>query len=86
MVVVAQSGTSEDGSPTDGVTMDTTLIAALTNRGAMPFARKVARDMRQGASLDDAIASRSVPAGVLVDVRLIMFAVQAGWFEVPAGP
>lgn len=66
--------------------MDTTVIAALTNRDAMPFARRVARDMRQGATLDDAIATSSVSAAVLVDVRLIMSAVQAGWFEIPTGP
>lgn len=66
--------------------MDTTLSAALTNHGAMPFARRIVRDMHQGATLDNAMASRNVPAALTVDVRLIMSAVQAGWFEVPTGP
>ncbi|KPC02054.1 hypothetical protein QO021_30145 (plasmid) [Pseudomonas amygdali pv. lachrymans] len=66
--------------------MDTTVTAALTNRCAMPFARRVARDMRQGAALDDAMTYRSVPRALMDDVRLIMSAVQTGWFEVPTGP
>lgn len=84
--VVAQSGWREDGALTNGDTMDTTVTAALINRTAMPFARRVARDMRKGANLDDAIAARRVPAALMVDVRSIMSAVQAGWFELPAGP
>ncbi|SBW84638.1 hypothetical protein PVE_R2G0612 [Pseudomonas veronii 1YdBTEX2] len=66
--------------------MDTTVTAALTNRDAMRFARRVARDLRQGATLDDAMASRSVPTALIGDVLLITSAVQAGWFEVPMGP
>lgn len=63
--------------------MDTTVTAALTNRCAMPFARRVARDVRQGAALDDAMAYRSVPRALMVDVRLIMSAVGLDGLKCP---
>ena len=58
---------------------------SLSNLDAMPYARRVARDISTGASLASSITARKVPAALAGDVAVIMEAVTNGWFMIPDG-
>lgn len=66
--------------------MDTIMTSALTNRAAMRYAKRVGRDCATGMPLEKSLITRAVPSDLWEDLAVIMQAVDAGWFAVPAGP
>lgn len=65
--------------------MQTINEAALTNRAAMAFARKMQTNLRAGDSIAIAMSNRRVPDELSADVRAIISAVTQGWFLIPNG-
>jgi len=65
--------------------MQTINKAALTNRAAMAFARKMQTNLRAGESIAIAMSNRRVPDELSDDVRAIISAVTQGWFLIPNG-
>lgn len=65
--------------------MQTINEAALTNRAAMAFARKMQTNLRAGDSIAIAMSKRCVPDELSADVREIISAVTQGWFLIPNG-
>ena len=65
--------------------MQTINGAALTNRAAMGFARRVLTNLRAGEAIATAMSNRCVPDVLSCDVRTIIGAVSQGWFLIPNG-
>lgn len=65
--------------------MQTINAAALTNRDATRYARRVARDLATGEALETSLQTRNVPGQLTQDVLAILDSVAAGWFMIPAG-
>ncbi|MGP0171201.1 hypothetical protein ACSVIJ_04885 [Pseudomonas sp. NCHU5208] len=69
------------------MTLDTEQIdvSALGNMDAMPYARRVARDLGAGMPIANSLAKRKVPTDLALAVRCILSAVSEGWFILPDG-